>query len=48
MLAQTTSSKIYSNGDYKRLSDRIRKNPKLYEVVAELRMIFIINDTYGW
>jgi len=31
MLAQTTSSKIYSKGDYKRLSDRIRKNPNNIE-----------------
>ena len=45
MLTQTTSSKTYSKGDYKRLSDRIRKNPNNiessdYEMLQALRLTY--------
>lgn len=45
MLEKTTSSKIYTNGDYKRLSDRIRKNPSNiastdYDMLQSLRLTY--------
>jgi ppGpp synthetase/RelA/SpoT-type nucleotidyltranferase len=45
MLEQTTSSRIYTKGDYKRLSDRIRKNPSDiastdYEMLQALRLTY--------
>ena len=45
MLEQTISSRIYTKGDYKRLSDRIRKNPSDiastdYEMLQALRLTY--------
>ena len=45
MFDQATSSKIYTKGDYKRLSDRIRKNPSDiastdYEMLQALRLTY--------
>lgn len=45
MLKQTTSSKIYTCGDYKRLSDRIRNNPNDI-VVADYEMLQALRLTY--
>ena len=45
MLAQTTSSKTYSKGDYKRLSARIRKNPNNIES-ADYEMLQALRLTY--
>ena len=45
MLTQTTSSKTYSKGDYKRLSDRIRKNPNNIES-SDYKMLQALRLTY--
>ncbi|MDO4801603.1 MAG: RelA/SpoT domain-containing protein [Prevotellaceae bacterium] len=45
MLEQATSSKIYTKGDYKKLSDRIRNNPKDI-ASADFEMLQALRLTY--